>query len=237
MEAYKTESRVGPGGCYPAEMKKKLPASLLVSAFSVLYLFSGAAALAQNVPGSIEITAVGGGYFGGNIYENARTSVETGTTYEYGARLGVNLTEGVGVEVSWTYAKPDLNATRILPEGLEGTIGDLKTNIYELDGLFSMGTDTASFYVVLGIGATTFEPEIVDVTTSSNTYLSGSAGIGGKWWLGRNFGLRIEGRWRWVATGHTTEAGAWCDPFGICYGYTTSVYGHPDVTGGITLRF
>ncbi len=225
-----------PGGCYPARMKK-LQTAILVLALAILCFLPGAAARAQNIPGSIELTAVGGGYFGHNIYQNARTSIETGTTYEYGARLGVDLTEGIGIEGSWTYAKPNLNATRILPEGLEGTIGDVKTNIYELDGLFSVGNDTASFYVVLGIGATSFEPEIGGVTTATNTYLSGSAGIGGKWWLGRNFGLRIEGRWRWVATGHTTEAGAWCDPFGICYGYTTSVYGHPDITGGLTLRF
>jgi hypothetical protein len=56
-------------------------------------------------------------------------------------------------------------------------------------------------------------------------------------WLGKNFGLRAEGRWRWVSTGHTTDAGVWCDPFGICYGYSTSIYGHPDVTGGVTVRF
>ena len=205
----------------------------LVGLFAALASMS---ALGQNIPGSIEITAVGGGYFGGQIYDNLRTTVETGTTYEYGARLGINLTEGVGIEGSWTYAKPDLTATRVLPDGVEGTIGDLKTNIFELDGLFSLGTDFASFYVVLGIGATTFEPEIAGISTNTSTYLSGSAGIGGKMWLGANFGLRAEGRWRWAAT-PATDAGVWCDPFGVCYGYATGVYGHPDITGGVTLRF
>ncbi len=101
----------------------------------------------------------------------------------------------------------------------------MKTNIFELDGLFSLGTDFASFYVVLGIGATTFEPEIAGISTNTSTYLSGSAGIGGKIWLGRNFGLRAEGRWRWVSTGNTTDLGVWCDPFGVCYGYPSNVYG------------
>jgi Outer membrane protein beta-barrel domain len=194
-------------------------------------------ALCQNIPGSIEVTAVGGGYFGGKIYDNLKTQVDTDTTFEYGARLGVNITEGIGVEASWTYAKPDLSATRLLPDGVTGTIGSLKSNIYELDGLFSLGTDFASFYVVLGVGATTLQPELVGIVTKSNTYLSGSAGIGGKMWLGANFGLRAEARWRWVSLGHTTDAGVWCDPFGVCYGYTTSIYGHPDVTGGLTVRF
>ena len=91
--------------------------------------------------------------------------------------------------------------------------------------------------MVLGIGATTFQPEIAGVETHLSTYVSGSAGIGGKMWLGKTFGLRAEGRWRWVSTGHTTDAGVWCDSFGICYGYSTSIYGHPDVTGGVTVRF
>ncbi len=206
----------------------------LVGIFAALASFP---ALGQNIPGSIEVTAVGGGYFGGKIFENLHTTVDTDTAVEYGARLGVDLTEGVGLEASWTYSKPGLTATRLLPDGVSGSIGSLKTNIYELDGLFSLGTDFASFYVVLGIGATTQQPEIVGVVTSSSTYLSGSAGIGGKMWLGRNFGLRAEGRWRWVSTGHTTNAGVWCDPFDICYGYSTSIYGHPDITGGVTVRF
>ena len=99
-----------------------------------------------------------------------------------------------------------------------------------------MGNDWASFYIVLGIGATTFEPVIAGIETRSTTYLSGSAGIGGKLWLGRNFGLRLEGRWRWVARPRPS-AGVWCDSFGNCYVYTTNVYGHPDITGGVTLRF
>ena len=69
---------------------------------SAFLLSTAAVATAQNVPGSIEITAVGGGYFGGQIYQSLRTTVDTGTTYEYGARLGVNLAEGVGIEGSWT---------------------------------------------------------------------------------------------------------------------------------------
>ncbi len=218
-------------------MNSKTAVSLRRSALSVLLLSATVAARAQNIPGSIELTGVGGGYFGGQIYQSPRTTVDTGTTYEYGARLGVNLTEGVGIEASWTYAKPDLNATRTLPEGLTGTIGQLKTNIYELDGLFSLGSSEASFYVVLGIGATTFEPVIADVATRTSTNLSGSAGIGGKFWFGRNFGLRAEGRWRWVSTSATTNVGGWCDPFGVCYAFATNVYGHPDVTGGVTLRF
>ena len=216
---------------------KPMRLSVGVLLVSVAAILESNAALGQNIPGSIEVTAIGGGYFGGQIFQNVHTTVDTATTYEYGARLGVNLTEGIGLEASWTYAKPDLTATRTLADGVSGTIGSLKSNIYEADGLFSLGTDAASFYVVLGIGATTLQPEIADVVTTSSTYLSGSAGIGGKFWLGPHFGVRAEGRWRWVSTGHTTGAGVWCDPFGVCYGYSTGVYGHADVNAGLTVRF
>jgi hypothetical protein len=96
-------------------------------------------AFGQNIPGSVEITGVAGGYFGGQIYQNLHTQVDAGTAVEYGARLGYNLTEGVGIEGSWTYSNPSLDATRILPDGLTGTIGTLRTNVYELDGLFPSG--------------------------------------------------------------------------------------------------
>jgi hypothetical protein len=211
-------------------------AGMALMSASALVL-GGHVALAQNIPGSVEITAIGGGYFGAQIFDNLHTEVKTATTYEYGARLGVNLTEGVGIEASWTYAKPDLTATTLDSGGVSGTIGQLKSNIYEVDGLFSLGTDTASFYVVLGIGATTLQPEIADIVTKSSTNLSGSAGIGGKFWLGPHFGVRAEGRWRWVSTGHTTNTGVWCDPLGVCYGYSTGVYGHADINAGLTVRF
>jgi hypothetical protein len=205
---------------------------------SLAALIAGSkAALAQNIPGSVEITAIGGGYFGHQIFENLNTKVETATTYEYGARLGVNITEGIGIEAAWTYSKPDLNATRLTDNGVTGTIGQLKSNAFELDGLFSLGTDAASFYVVLSAGVTTLQPEIAGIQTNSTTNFSSSAGIGGKFWFGPHFGVRAEGRWRWVITNNTTDAGVWCDPFDVCYAYSTNVYGHPDLTAGLTVRF
>ena len=64
---------------------------------ALVALFAALAALparGQNIPGSIEVTGVAGGYFGGKIYENLQTQVDTDTALEYGARLGVNITEG-----------------------------------------------------------------------------------------------------------------------------------------------
>jgi hypothetical protein len=216
---------------------KQVRLSVGAALLSLAAMIAGSnAAMGQNIPGSVEITAIGGGYFGHQIFENLNTRVETSTTYEYGARLGVNITEGIGIEAAWTYSKPDLNATRLTGAGVTGTIGQLKSNAFELDGLFSLGTDAASFYVVLSAGVTSLQPEIAGIETSSTTNFSSSAGIGGKFWFGPHFGARVEGRWRWVVTS-STNAGIWCDSNGVCYGYATGVYGHPDIAGGLTVRF
>jgi hypothetical protein len=41
-------------------------------------------AFGQNIPGSVEITGVAGGYFGGQIYQNLNTRVDVGTALELG---------------------------------------------------------------------------------------------------------------------------------------------------------
>jgi hypothetical protein len=209
--------------------------ALAAAAAAVLGLWR-APAQAQNIPGTWEVTGIGGGYFGHQIYQLPRAQVDSQTTDEYGARLGYNLTWGVEIEAAWTYANPNLDATPTAPGGPSGTLGSVKTNTYEVDGLFSLGDPSASFYVVLGAGATTFQPVIAGVEAATTTDFSGSVGIGGKFWFSRSFGARVEGRWRFVSTGNTTS-GFWCDSSGVCYFWAHNLYGHADASAGLTLRF
>jgi len=195
-----------------------------------------ASAAAQNIPGSWELTGIGGGAFSHTIFDLPGADVSTATTYEYGARLGYNLTWGVELEAAWTYAKPNLSASPTLPDGPSGTIGAVKTNTYEIDGLFLLGDPQASFYVVVGAGATTFQPEISGVAAATTTQFATNAGIGGKFWFSRNFGARIEGRWRFVTTSNT-NAGFWCSSAGVCYAWASNLYSYPDATAGLTVRF
>lgn len=207
----------------------------LVAAAALGALWTASAA-AQNIPGSWEVTGIGGGSFSHSIFDLPAADVSTTTTYEYGARLGYNLTWGVELEAAWTYAKPNLSASPTLPDGPSGTIGAMKTNTYELDGLFSLGDPQASFYVVVGAGATTFQPVISGVAATTTTEFATSAGIGGKFWFSRNFGARIEGRWRFVTTSNTT-GGFWCSSAGVCYAWANNLYNYPDASAGLTLRF
>jgi hypothetical protein len=212
---------------------------LAAAAAAVLVLRSAPASAqvqAPNIPGTWEVTGIGGGYFGHRIYDLPRAQVDSATTYEYGARLGYNLDWGVEIEAAWTYAKPNLTATPTASDGPSGTIGSVKTNTYEIDGLFSLGDPGASFYVVLGAGAATFQPVISGVEAATRTEFAASAGVGGKFWFSRNFGARVEGRWRFVTTGNTTS-GFWCDSSGVCYFWANNIYGHADASAGLTLRF
>lgn len=207
----------------------------LVTAAALGALWAASAG-AQNIPGSWELTGIGGGYFSHSILDLPRADVSTATTYEYGARLGYNLTWGVELEAAWTYAKPNLEASPTLPDGPSGTIGAVKTNTYELDGLFSLGDPSASFYVVVGAGVTTFQPVIAGVETRTSTEFSTSAGIGGKFWFDRHFGVRLEGRWHFVTTSDTST-GFWCNSSGVCYVWANNLYSYPDASAGVTLRF
>jgi hypothetical protein len=209
--------------------------ALAAAAAAVLGLWR-APAQAQNIPGTWEATGIGGGYFGHQIYQLPRAEVDSQTTYEYGARLGYNLTWGVEIEAAWTYANPDLEATPTAPGGPSGALGSVKTNTYELDGLFSLGDPQASFYVVVGAGVTTFQPVIAGVATATSTEFSTSAGIGGKFWFSRNFGARVEGRWHFVTTSDTSS-GFWCNSAGVCYVWANNLYNYPDASAGLTLRF
>ncbi len=197
---------------------------------------SAASAAAQNIPGTWELTGVGGGSFSHSIYSLPAADVSTSTTYEYGARLGYNITWGVELEGAWTYAKPNLTASPTLPDGPSGTIGSMKTNTYELDGLFLLGDPTASFYVLVGAGVATFQPVIAGVAPTTSTAFSTSIGVGGKFWLTRNFGFRLEGRWHFVTT-NNTSSGFWCSSTGVCYFWASNLYNYPDASAGLTLRF
>ena len=194
-------------------------------------------AAAQNTRGSFELTGIGGGYFGRQVFLGAQTKVDASTAFEYGLHLGYNLTEDIGFEAAWTRAKPDLNASPVGAVGVPVRIGTLTSDSYQINSLFYVGESYASFYVILGVGATTLSPEIFSAFARSSTRISFGAGMGGKFWLGRNFGLRVEGKWNWVATSVTTNAGIWCDSAGVCYAFSTNFYNYPELSGGIVFRF
>lgn len=207
-------------------------AGALVACFLV-----ATSAAAQNVPNTWELTALGGGVFGGQIYTSAHTDVDVATAATYGARLGYNLSPAFEIEVGWNHAKSNLNATGYGSKGLNGTIGTLGQDVIEASALWHFGNRRTSGYAVVGLGAMIFSPIITSVNVSNNTYFTTSFGMGGKFSISPRVAVRVDGRLRGTATSHTTSAGTWCDWYGFCYYYNSNWYSSGELTGGLLVRF
>lgn len=195
-------------------------------------------ASAQNVAGSWELTPYGGVTFGNQIYQGGQTTVDVDTAGTFGARLAYNVNRAFGVEFGYGHTTANLNATHYggFVSG-QGKIGNLKTDIFELDALFHWGSPRASGYVLLGGGAAVLSPKIDGVATSSDTRFTMSFGVGGKFAVSDTAAIRVEGRFRDTSLSNTTSAGVWCDYYGFCYAYSTSWYANGEITAGITFRF
>ncbi len=200
-------------------------------------LLIAAPATAQNVPNTWEVTVLGGGEFGNQIYQGHHTDVDVATAFTYGLRLGYNITPAFEVEVGWNGSKADLNATAWGPGGQDGKIGTLRQDIYEASALWHWGSRRVSGYAGLGLGAINFSPDISGVSASSSTRFTGSFVLGGKFSLTPRVALRVEGRLRSSDTGQQTSSGGWCDYTYGCYYYSTTWYTSGEVTGGLLVRF
>lgn len=213
---------------------KRLAFSLLAAAAVALAV----PAAAQNAPGTWELTPYGGVMFGNQIYQSGTTTVDVDTAGTFGARLGYNFNRAMAVEFNYGHTTANLNATNYRGiSGGNGKIGNLKTDTFEADGLFSWGSERASGYVVLGAGLSVLSPSIDGVATSTDSFFTASLGVGGKFAVSPNAAIRVEGRFRGTSLSNTTSAGVWCDYYGFCYAYSSSWYSNGEITGGIVIRF
>ncbi|MFI5182337.1 MAG: outer membrane beta-barrel protein [Thermoanaerobaculia bacterium] len=194
-------------------------------------------AAAQNVPNTWELTLLGGGAFGGQIYQGGHTEVDVSTAATYGVRLGYNVSRAFEVEAGWNHASSNLDATPFGQMGLSGKIGTLKQDVIEASALWHFGSRRASGYVVVGLGAMLFSPDVPGVATSSTTRFTTSFGLGGKFSISPRVAVRIDGRFRGTDTGQTTGQGVWCDYYGYCYYYSSTWYSSGELTGGLLFRF
>ena len=195
-------------------------------------------AAAQNVPGSWEISPFGGGNFGSHIYDSGSTVVDVSTAATYGVRLAYNFNRAMAIEFGWSHADSDLEiGSDYHSPGPRGRIGTLKTNIYEADFLYHWGSRKANGYIAMGLGATTFSPDISGFSGGGDTRFTTNFGIGGKFSFSPRVALRIDGRFRATDTDVSTGQGVWCDYYGYCYYYYTTWYNSGEVTGGLVFRF
>ncbi len=178
---------------------------------------------------------MGGGYFASDLYTGVSgNKVELSDSWTYGARLVYLPQRQFGVELSYARAKSD--ATTRDPTH---PLGDASVTLDQIDlsGLFAGQRGPATGYLSLGLGTSIVSPSVPNVTTESNWRFAWNVGIGVMFKMGRSLVGRIDGRYRGVDTDHATNSYAYCDVFGYCYGYASSIYWSGEVTAGLGFRF
>ena len=167
--------------------------------------------------------------------DNSAIRVDPKDAFSWGARLGFNLTPNVELGFLFASQATDLEASGVINRSVPQTV-------YNYHGYFAynFGDSDAKVrpYVLAGLGATQYGSlqtalgEIGGETQFSTTWAAGL-----KLFPGRNFGIRLEGRWTPTYI-KTDPEGYWCDPYWGCYTLSDAQYSNQwELAGGVTLRF
>lgn len=208
----------------------------------VAALVAATPAVAQDRSGSVEITPVIGGTFGGTFesgtlaFYNGEAS--TNAEVAYGLRLGINVSNNFTIEASYLQSDPDLE---IEGSGAIGSpsrdIGKMEMRLYELNFLVPWGSGKVRPYFTIGGGVHTFHPEIPGYSSSTDTRGTGTLGFGLKAFATPNIGFRFEGKVRttYINSGDDYwECDDWCD--GYYYG-DSQWYVSGEAVAGVVFAF
>jgi opacity protein-like surface antigen len=189
--------------------------------------------------------AIAGGYFGTDLYvgANVRNKVHLGDSWTYGARLVMMPQERYGVELSYMHASSAVSTSSDTVSFGQGTDkGTIGVDQIDLSGLWTGYRARTTGFVSLGIGTTIFTPHIPGATTSAGNgdahwRFAFNAGLGAIFRLTETLSGRIDGRYRGVTTNHATGSTSYCDVWGYCYGYASTIYWNGEVTAGLGYTF
>lgn len=213
--------------------------ALVILGMTIVVVTAGARpGAAQQKRGAL--FAVAGGYFGTDLYVglNVRNKVHLGDSWTYGGRLVMMPQERYGVELSYMHAQSSVTTSSDTVSFGQGTDrGNIGVDQIDISGLWTGYRGTATGFVSLGIGTTIFTPHIPNANTDSHWRFAFNAGVGAIFRLGESLSARIDGRYRGVTTNHATGSSSYCDSFGYCYGYASTVYWNGEVTAGLGYRF
>lgn len=199
-------------------------------------------AAAQDRRGSVEVTPVVGGYFGGTFdpgtlaFYNGEASA--GTEVAYGFRLGFNVAEHFMIEGSYLQSDPKLELDGSGAIGAPSrSIGTMEMRLYEVNLLFPWGSGPVRPYFVLGGGVNTFHPDVPGYNASTDSRFTGNMGFGVKVFVSPNFGFRFEGKGRTTYINSDDEY--YCDHYCDDYYYygDSQWYLSGEATAGIVVAF
>ena len=213
--------------------------SVVLSAFACAALWRSPHPLSpRTAPAPVEISPFGGAYFGGDLYDGlVRHGVHAETDFAYGVRLAYNVTRHFGIEVDWTQAPPSLHTDHYGSPYTSSTVGHLRHDVYEANGIFNFGTGRVYGYVGLGAGASVLKTELDAGPSDTQTKFTGNFSAGMKAFFTPRFGFRLDGRLRSTDTDRTTSHGTSCDYYGYCYHYHSTWYYSSELTGGLIFAF
>lgn len=208
----------------------------------VAALVAATPAVAQDRSGSVEITPVIGGTFGGTFESGTLAfyngDASTNAEVAYGLRLGINVSNNFTIEASYLQSDPDLE---IEGSGAIGSpsreIGKMEMRLYELNFLVPWGSGKVRPYFTIGGGVHTFHPEIPGYSSSTESRGTGTLGFGLKAFATPNIGFRFEGKVRttYINSGDDYwECDDWCD--GYYYG-DSQWYVSGEAVAGVVFAF
>lgn len=127
-------------------------------------------------------------FVGQNFFESRQNLDDA---FVYGARFGYNFTRNIALEGAIGFVESNVDDTS-LTNSREGRyrspMDDVDVTFYNLDALYHLRPEQRfSPYIVAGIGAGHYSPEIADKDMTAFNF-----GVGAKYWLNENFGLRFD---------------------------------------------
>jgi opacity protein-like surface antigen len=175
-----------------------------------------------------------GGYmtYSGLQVSKGSVSFEDGPNYGFG--LDVEIDRGVLVELNYTHQQ---SSARLVPyNGITTPLFDMNTHYFQLGAQYEFrktSKQRAFPFALFTLGATLFDAK--DASIDDEWRFSVAFGGGGKFYLAKNLGLRLQGRILMPMT--FSGGGMWCGPGGCSVGVGTwATVVQFDFTAGVFLR-
>ena len=208
------------------------------SAVAVLTVVTLAASAVSSAAAQkkISLYAIGGYYIASDLYAgtNVTGKVKVDDSPTFGGRLVIQPQPRFGVEFSYARAVSNLHTTNPL---VQADSGNVSIDQIDLSGLYAGYSGAGKGYVSFGLGTSGFTPHINGANGSTRWRFAWNVGAGFMFDVGRSLVGRLDGRYRMTNTNRQTGSGSYCDAFGNCYGYASTIYSSGEVTAGLGIRF
>ena len=189
---------------------------------------------------AVEITPFGGSRFGGTIDLNSGpySKLDIRSSWDYGAWLDVDLIPHLQAEFMWDHQPTVLDGVNFFT-GARSRVSQANLDFYHWGILvpFLPPDSKIQPYIAGGLGFTHFNAHnsVGQVLPFDNRF-SYNIGGGVKYFVIRNFGLRLDVRYSPTET--TSSVAIFCDPFFGCFPAEVPNYAHQgEANVGLIFRF